>query len=145
MGFIDRLKDATGPRGRNIIIDLIRGATLGLIVLGVGGRLVMRVISHLEGRTPTLTPSGTLTVIFAGAVAGAFAGLIYWVIRLLVRQPLARALVFLAVCLAITWYVVHDLLPRPLALFLLLISVYAIAFDAIGRRRPADVGTSGVA
>ena len=49
---------------------LIRGTLVGLFVLGISGRLLMRVIAHMEGRTPVFTPEGTMTVVFAGAVAG---------------------------------------------------------------------------
>ncbi len=49
---------------------LIRGALIGLVVLGIGGRLLMRVIAHMEGRVPVFTTQGSLTVVFAGTVAG---------------------------------------------------------------------------
>lgn len=32
--------------------DLIRATLLGLIILGIGGRLLMRVVAHMEGRPP---------------------------------------------------------------------------------------------
>jgi len=67
--------------------DLIRGTLLGLIILGIGGRLLMRVIAHMEGRVPAFTPGGSITVVFAGTVAGALSGLIYTLLRRFVHKP----------------------------------------------------------
>ena len=30
--------------------DLIRATLLGMIILGIGGHLLMRVVAHMEGR-----------------------------------------------------------------------------------------------
>jgi hypothetical protein len=35
---------------------LVRGALVGLIVLGIGGRLLMRLVAHIEHRTLSLRP-----------------------------------------------------------------------------------------
>lgn len=40
--------------------DLIRDTLLGLIILGIGGRLLMRVIAHMEGRVPVFGVSRLL-------------------------------------------------------------------------------------
>ena len=50
--------------------DLLRGALLGVVILGIGGRLLMRVIAHMEGRIPVFTPQGSLNVVFMGTIAG---------------------------------------------------------------------------
>ena len=115
---------------------LIRGTLVGLFVLGISGRLLMRVIAHMEGRTPVFTPEGTMTAVFAGAVAGAFSGLIYYVLRRFVRQPWLRTVAFIVVCELITWRGVHGLLPRPQLMFMALALVYLVIIDVMGRHRP---------
>jgi hypothetical protein len=114
---------------------LIRGALVGLAVLGIGGRLVMRVIAHMENRAILVfTFSGTATVLFAGTIAGALAGLIYSLLRRFVGRPWLLTLLFVAICEMITWRGVHELLPRPQLIFMALALVYLIIVDVMGRR-----------
>jgi hypothetical protein len=116
---------------------LIRGALVGLVVLGVGGRLLMRVIAHMEHRAVfVFTIGGTLTVVFAGTVAGLFAGLIYYLARRFIRQPWVRTLVFVVICELVAWRGVHELLPVPQLMFMTLALVYLVIIDTMGRRRP---------
>lgn len=113
--------------------DLLRGAVLGLLILGIGGRLLMRVIAHMEGRVPAFTLPGSLTVVFAGTVAGAFAGLIYYLLRRFVSDPWLRTGAFVVICELISWRGVHGLLPLPQAMFMTLALVYLVIVDALGR------------
>jgi hypothetical protein len=116
---------------------LIRGALVGLVVLGMGGRLLMRVIAHMEHRPLfVFTVEGTLTVVFAGTVAGLFAGLIYYLARRLLRRPWARTVVFVVICELVTWRGVHGLLPVPQLMFMGLSLVYLAIIDTMGRHRP---------
>jgi hypothetical protein len=116
--------------------DLIRGTLLGLIILGIGGRLLMRIIAHMEGRIPVFTPQGSVTVVFAGTVAGAFAGLIYHLLRRFVRKPWVRTAAFIAICELISWRGVSGLLPLPQVMFMTLALVYLVVIDLLGRRSP---------
>jgi len=113
--------------------DLVRGTLLGLLVLGIGGRLLMRVIAHMEGRVPAFTLSGSLTVVFAGTVAGAFAGLIYHLLRRFVRKPWIRTAAFIVICEVVSWRGVSGLLPLPQLMFMTLALVYLVIVDALGR------------
>jgi hypothetical protein len=114
---------------------LIRGALVGLIVLGIGGRLLMRVVAHIEHRPLfVLTTEGTLTVVFAGTVAGLFAGFIYYVARRFLRQPWLRTAVFVAICELVTWRGVHGTLPVVKVMFMSLALVYLVIIDTMGRR-----------
>jgi len=113
--------------------DLLRGTLLGLLILGIGGRLLMRVIAHMEGRVPAFTLPGSLTVVFAGTVAGAFAGLIYHLLRRFVRKPWIRTAAFIAICELVSWRGVHGLLPLPQVMFMTLALVYLVIVDALGR------------
>ena len=114
--------------------DLVRGALLGLIILGIGGRLIMRVIAHMEGRTSVFTPEGSLAVIFYGTVAGALSGLIYYLLRRFVRKPWIRTAAFIAICELISWRGVSGLLPLPQAMFMTLALVFLVMVDFLGRR-----------
>ena len=112
---------------------VIRGTLLGLIVLGIGGRLLMRVIAHMEGRVPAFSPGGSITVVFAGTVAGALAGLIYYLLRRFVHKPWVRTAAFIAICELISWRGVSGLLPLPKAMFMTLALVYLVIIDFLGR------------
>jgi hypothetical protein len=113
---------------------LIRGTLVGLVVLGIGGRLLMRVIAHMEGRIPVFTTPGSVTVVSAGTVAGAFAGLIYYLLRRFVRPPWLRTAAFIVICELIAWRGVSGLLPRPQLMFMTLALVYLVIIDVTGRR-----------
>jgi hypothetical protein len=119
--------------------DLIRGTLLGLIILGIGGRLLMRVIAHMEGRNPVFTFPGSVTVVFAGTVAGALAGLIYYLLRRFVRNSWIPTGAFIAICELISWRGVSGLLPLPQAMFMSLALVYLVIVDLLGRRSTSPV------
>jgi hypothetical protein len=122
---------------------LFRGALAGLIVLGVGGRLLMRVIAHREHRPAMVfTVPGTLTVLFAGTVAGLAAGLIYYLLRRFVRASWIRTAVFVLVCGLIAWRGVHGLLFVPQLMFMALALVFLMVVDFMGRRSPLTTGQS---
>jgi len=113
--------------------DVLRGALLGLVILGIGGRLLMRVIAHMEGRVPAFTLQGSTTVVFAGTVGGLLSGLIYHLLRRFVRQPWVRTAAFIAICELVSWRGVHGLLPLPQVMFMTLALVYLVIVDALGR------------
>jgi hypothetical protein len=116
----------------------LRGAVVGLLVLGIGGRLLMRVIAHREHRSVMVfTIPGTLTVVFAGTVAGLGAGLIYYLVRRFVRESWVRTAVFVVICGLFVWRGVHGLLLVPQLMFMALALVFLIILDAMGRRTAA--------
>ena len=114
--------------------DLMRGTLLGLVILGVGGRLLMRVIANMEGRAPVFTPEGTVAVVFYGTVAGALSGLIYHLLRRFVHKPWLRTAGFVAICGLISWRGVSGLLPVPKVMFMTLALVFLVIIDLLGRR-----------
>ncbi len=114
--------------------DLIRGTLLGLVILGIGGRVLMRVIAHMEGRIPVFTPEGSIAVVFFGTVAGAGSGVIYYLLRRFVRKPWVRTTAFITICELISWRGVSGLLPIPQAMFMALALVFLVAMDLLGRR-----------
>ena len=121
--------------------DLLRGTLLGLVILGIGGRLVMRVVAHMEGRVPVFTPEGSVAVVFYGTVAGAFSGLIYHLLRRFVQKPWIRTVAFIGICELVAWRGVSGLLPVPKAMFMTLALAFLVIVDFRGRRAgeaPAD-------
>lgn len=116
---------------------LIRATLLGLVILGVGSRLLMRVVAHMEGRAPAWTPEGSAAVIFYGAVAGAFSGLIYYLVQRFVEHPAMRTIAFLGICGLVSWRGVHGVVPVQQAMFMALAIGYLVIIDFLGRRSQA--------
>ena len=114
--------------------DLIRATLLGMIILGIGGRLLMRVVAHIEGRPSVFTPEGSIAVVFWGTLAGAFSGVIYHLLRRFVRKPWIRTPAFIAICMLVAWRGVSGLLPIPQAMFMALALAYLVIVDMLGRR-----------
>ncbi len=77
----------------------------GAIVLGVGGRIVMRAIGLIANRAPEFSPGGTIEVIAFAAIVGSVAGAAFAAIKeylpgaALLRGMLFGLLLFLAVSL----------------------------------------------
>ena len=115
---------------RHIGAGALRGAIVGLPILGIGGRIMMRIIAHWEGRAPVLT-SGTLTVLLMGTIAGAVGGVLHALSVQFVRSRLIRLALFEIVVVLFTLYAVHDLLIRPMLLFVAIMVVYGIVLEAI--------------
>lgn len=131
----------------NLRSNLVHGTLLGLLILGIGGRLLMRVVAHMEGRAPMFTLEGSVTVIFYGAVAGAFSGTIYYLLQRFVREPSLRTIAFVGLCGLVAWRGVHGLLPIPQAMFMALAMAYLVIIDILGRRshsRRLSAGTEFV-
>ena len=115
---------------------LLRGMAVGLIVLGAGGRVLMRIIAHMEHRQQyVLTFGGTLTVIFAGTVMGLVSGAIYYLARRFIAKPWLRMAVFAVVVEIIVWRGVSELLPIPKLMFLGLAMIYIAIMGVLGRGR----------
>lgn len=66
---------------RTLIDELVIGTGLGLIVLGVGGRVVMRGIAIATDAPVSMSIGGTVTVLASGAAAGAAGALLHALAR----------------------------------------------------------------
>ena len=87
---------------RTLPLALALGTASGALLLGLGGRLAMRLFAVATGRPGAFSLRGTLTVVFAGAVAGLIGGVLFWAVeRWLPRHTLLRGLVFGLLCFAI--------------------------------------------
>jgi hypothetical protein len=113
----------------------LRGALVGLPVLGIGGRVMMRIIAHWEGRTPVLT-SGTVTVVTMGTIAGAIGGIVHALLVRFIRSRIARLVLLEIIGVLFTLYAVRDLLVRPKLLFVGIMVVYVMLLEAVTRTRP---------
>ena len=110
------------------------GAAIGIPLLGVAGRILMRVIAHWEGRVPVLTAGGTFTVIFAGTMFGLTAGTVHGLLMRFVRNGVVRNILFAIIAVLFTWRAVNVLLPRPRLMFVALTLVYAIVLELVMNR-----------
>jgi hypothetical protein len=118
--------------------DLIRGTLLGFLILGIGSRLLMRIVALMQGTPPGWTFGGTMTAIFLGTVSGLGAGIIYHLLRRFVSRPWLRTAAFLAICGLISWRGVHGIAPVPQAMFMALAFLYLGMVDVLGRLASRD-------
>jgi hypothetical protein len=125
---------------RSILPSVVVGAVVGLVVLGIGGRIMMRIIAHLEGRHPVLSPSGTFNVVMMGTIAGTAAGVIYGLLRRFVQNYPVQIAAFFVFCVVFTLYGVKELLIRPKLLFVALTLVYCAMVAVVSAK--IDVGAS---
>ena len=123
-----------------ILRSALIGAAIGLPILGAGGRGMMRIIAHWEGRVPVLTLGGTLTVLFAGTMAGLAGGAVHGIMRRYIHNIVVRNVLFVLVCVAFTWRALNTLLPRPRLVFVALTLVYAVVLEIITKRDQAQKG-----
>jgi hypothetical protein len=112
---------------------LIRATLLGFLILGIGSRLLMRVVAMMQGTPPAWTFEGTLTVVFLGTVSGLGAGVIYYLLRRFVDRPWVRTAAFIAICGLISWRGVHGVPPVQQVMFMALAIAYLVLIDILGR------------
>lgn len=62
---------------KRILIGLSAGLLVGTILIGVGGRFVMRVIALMGGLQGGFSWGGSLEVVLLGLIIGALSGAIY--------------------------------------------------------------------
>jgi hypothetical protein len=127
---------------RSILPSVAVGAVVGLIVLGVGGRIIMRIIAHWEGRQPVLSPGGTFTVVMMGTIAGTAAGIIYGLLRRFVKSYPVQLAAFFVFCVVFTLYGVKDLLVRPKLLFVGLTLVYCAIVAVVSSKIDVSIRSS---
>lgn len=127
---------------RSLFISVARsaliGAALGVPMLGIAGRILMRVIAHWEQRVPVFTVGGTFTVIFAGTMFGLTAGAVHGLLKRFIHNIVARNIVFAVIAVLFTWRAVNALLPRPRLMFVALTLVYVIVLELITRRERVE-------
>jgi hypothetical protein len=131
-----------------LVRELAIGAGAGLLVLGAGGRVAMRLIALREGTPTGVTVGGTLTVVVLGLVSGVAGALLLALSdaaagRLTRRRPGARPwtrrALFAALLLLVTLRGLRGSPPIGLPMFLPLVVLYGVALDRlVGRRRRGE-------
>ncbi|MGI9551192.1 MAG: hypothetical protein ACR2MT_08340 [Aurantibacter sp.] len=66
---------------KRISTGLISGLVAGMLIIGMGGRLAMRIIALLGGQQGGFSWGGTLDVVAFGLITGAISGVIYGMIE----------------------------------------------------------------
>ncbi|MBA3340390.1 MAG: hypothetical protein H0T48_00990 [Gemmatimonadaceae bacterium] len=126
-------------RGR-IGAIIVYGALLGALILGGGGRVAMRAITIMNGVQGSVTPSGTLTVVLAGAASGIGGAVIYLIAAVIVRhvapkREWIRHFVFGGSLMLVTLRGLNPVDLVRLALFTPLVASFAMALELVVRRR----------
>lgn len=131
-------------RVKRAVSDLLReaviGAALGLVLLGIGGRVAMRMVALAIAQPPLLNAGGTFTVVAAGAAAGVGGVLLHALSGTVVRgrrgvwvRPL-RITIFAALLAFVTSRGLRGS-PGPTWPFWLLVAVYGSALEVLVARR----------
>jgi hypothetical protein len=126
----------TGSRGRSALepwtLGLLLGAGVGLVVLGIGGRIAMRAIALANDAPPAFSLGGTVTVVFLGAVSGVGGGLLYTLLHLLMPQRrLVRAALFTVGLVLLTLRGLRPIQPIALTWFMPLALAYGAIVDVV--------------
>lgn len=126
-------------RARGAAIAAVAGLLAGALVLGIGGRLAMRVVAHAEPAPPRFTWLGTLQVLAAGTAWGAVTGPVLLAFDgLRAHWRWATGLMFGAVVLGLAALVVGSVvglggrIVAPPAFIILSAVVFPILFLAHG-------------
>ena len=114
------------------LFALAAGAVTGFIILGVGGRIAMRLFALHTGARPGLSLGGTTTVIVMGVVSGVAGAMI----RAAAAASLPRHLpagigsaIFAIACLLLTLRGLKPLDAARVTYFIPLTVGYIIAFE----------------
>jgi hypothetical protein len=135
---------AVGWRWRTIaepwLFGLLLGAGVGLVILGVGGRVAMRAIAIANNTPPGFSIGGTATVVLLGVASGVGGGLLYaFLCQLIPRTRLLRSALFGASLVLLTLRGLRPIQPLALEWFIPLTLAYGaivdIGFTAWWRRR----------
>lgn len=118
------------PRAQAVLLTLIWGLGLGALILGIGGRVAMRVIAVATTRTGAFSLGGTGTVVFLGLASGALAALILLVARYLFwRWRPVTTVVFWLVLTAITLRGLRPIDQLRLLTFLPLVALFGVVLQ----------------
>jgi peptidoglycan/LPS O-acetylase OafA/YrhL len=123
---------------RKAIVGLGCGLAIGVIVLGIGGRVVMSMIALLAHQQPGWTPGGTLEVLAFAALIGLPSGLFFGAVghylpgNDMLKGSVFGALVFVVVVLIPmeaknAAFAFPELLPVTVTMFAALFVSYGMA------------------
>jgi hypothetical protein len=123
------------PR-RALPVGLVLGAVVGMIVLGFGGRIAMRIIGQMQGQPPGFSFGGSMTVVFLGAMAGLAGGFLLWLgRRVFPSLPIARGLLFWIGMSLLTLRVLNPVDAQRLIVFGPVLLLYGATLYPVWCRR----------
>lgn len=134
----------TAPRAKEALLSLLAGTLAGLLVLGIGGRLLMATLVLLMGGRPGFTAGGSLKVVLVGTAYGALGGLLLLPLRRLMggRRLLSSPLLGL-VLLVVGWLtspVGRAAGSGPGRRVVIVVALAVLAFTAYGVATDALLG-----
>jgi hypothetical protein len=145
-----------GDAMRRTAPAVVSGAVYGAVILGLGGRVAMRVIAMQSGTPAILTVGGTVTVVLSGIASGLGGILLHFVADRLARwltpameallghgarpndgssHRWVRRILFALLLLLITVRGLHPVQPLSLALFAPLVAFYGAMIEIAATRR----------
>ena len=134
--------DVTRPAARAGLATLFWGMVLGAFVLGVGGRIAMRLVAEATTGTSGFSLGGSLTVVFLGLVSGLLGGAFLLVARTFFRRwPPLPTLVYWLLLIAITLRGLRPVDGQRLLYFLPVVALFGVLLQwrTWPYRQPAPV------
>ena len=129
----------TRPSARDWISLMVVGAVIGTLILGIGGRIAMRVIAMSAGTPPGWSLGGTTTVVALGAASGAAGAIIRLLSASFIPGPRWVETVVFALALAlVTLRGLRPVQALPLALFAPLVVAYGVMLETLWLRRASS-------
>lgn len=125
------------PFASRVKIELLTGLVAGIVFLGVGGRLAMRVIALANGAAPTVSPSGTFNVVLLGAATGLGGAIIHLILVKNIRRHVLREATFGLILSLVTGRGLSGQMSVPASLFFVLVGLYGITLVMVSRKHNA--------
>jgi hypothetical protein len=124
----------------NVLDEVLIGLGLGALVLGVGGRVVMRLIAVLTDRPLLLSVGGTVTILAVGAAAGAAGGVLHAISRVVTARgrtgsTVLRVALFALLLGLVTWRGLHGTPAAQAVAFWPLVAMYGALLERALTRR----------
>lgn len=126
----------------------IIGTVVGTVILGIGGRIAMRLIGMLQGLPPGFSFGGSMTVVFLGAVSGTAGGLILALAgKLFPTSRMARGALYWGALLFLTLRGLRPIDELRLLVFVPLVALFGavllLVWCRVYLRRVAGSGATG--
>jgi hypothetical protein len=119
--------------------ELLTGLIAGALFLGLGGRIVMRVVAIQEGRVPTWTPEGVVAVTLYGTAFGILGAVIHLVLlKFVPARTRLREGIFLIVLMLITLRGLNGQMVPAAGLFVVTTFLYWLTLLGISYRRTIE-------
>ena len=127
--------------------QVLLGTWLGLLVLGIGGRLVMRWIAVATGVPGSFSVGGTVTVLASGTAAGVAGALMYALSGAIAKrvprnERVVRLAIFGLLLALVTARGLQGTASGPSVAFWPLVALYGALFVALSSRQSVTTDSS---